>query len=205
MNLETLKTWRFILPGVIAISYGALLGYLTQLWTISLPKISDAIFATIYVVPAALYYITPARSWLNRPHHRKITEYISSEMKRIGGYPASGTTWKQLRPLFFKLVDEDKSLTQKSKLAYSNGLIWTTFADSTVLAIFASISAFVAALAFQINGGYPVAGLFVLIAFFSICGSVVTTRNQIAIAEEQLEIIEMEYSDAVKQRIESLR
>lgn len=205
MNLESLKTWRFILPGVIAISYGALLGYLTQLWTISLPKISDAIFAAIYVVPAALYYITPARSWINGPHHLKITNFISNEMKRIAGYPESNATWKQIRPLFFKLIDDDKSLTQKSKLAYSNGLIWTTFADSTVLAIFASIAAFSAAAVLDINGGYPVAGLFVLIASFSICGSVVTTRRQIAIAEEQLEIIEMEYLDAVKQRIESLR
>lgn len=126
-------------------------------------------------------------------------------MKRISGYPNSTATWKQIRPLFFKLVDENKSLTQKSKLAYSNGLIWTTFADSTVLAVFASIAAFFAAVALDISGGYPVAGLFVIMAAFSICGSFVTTRRQIGIAEEQLEIIEMEYSNAVRQRIESLR
>ncbi len=108
-----------------------------------------------------------------------------------------------MRPLFFSLVDQDESLKNKASLAYSNGAIWTSFADSTILAILfllismlmhwlGSVDAFIAAV------------IFMLIACFSIIGSVVCTNKQIEIGAEQLEVIELKYKTDVEKRLNNL-
>ena len=205
MTLESLKNRRLVVPGVLAVSYLALLGLITGLWKLEVPGLKESLYLPIFIIPSVIYYITPLRSWINGPHHAKITDFILRRMVLISGYPDNPDkyTWKKIRPLFFSLIDEDVSLTQKSKLAFSNGLIWTSFADSTAFALIYAICGIVLGVA-GAGRGYVAAAAFVIIAVFSVLGSKSTTKKQIAIAEEQLEIIEMTYPHRVRDRLNQI-
>jgi len=205
MTLDRLKTIRFVAPAIISLAFVKLLGLLTGLWTTTLPNFEKAIFLPIVVVPALLYYITPFRRWANDPFHRRITERLRAGLVDLSGYPDQKDkfTWRNLRSLFFSLVDGDKSLEQKAKLAYWNGAIWTTFADSAVLSIlFFLASMLLYYLGFQ--DAFPAGMIFLLLFSLSIAGSEIATRRHIAIGEEQLEVIELKYKSEVQDRLNKL-
>lgn len=205
MELGILKIIRLIVPAAIIIVFAKLLGFITGWWTTTIPDFEKAQYIPSVIVPAVIYYITPLRQWINAPHHRRISEKLRSGLVQITGYPDQQDkyTWKKLRPAFFSLIDQDESLKKKATLAYSNGAIWTSFADATALSVLfflASIlllwlrveHADIAAIAFVITGG------------ISFIGSIVCTRKQIEIGAEQLEIIEYKYKTDVEKRLNSL-
>ena len=51
----------------------------------------------------------------------------------------NGRSWQEVSPCFYKLIDTDKSLEQKSKGLYFNGFIVTTSFDAVWLSVFASV------------------------------------------------------------------
>lgn len=142
---------------------------------------------------------------MNAPHHANVAERLRVGLVTISAYPDNKDkyTWKKLRPLFFNLVDQDDSLKQKSKLAYANGALWTSFADSTALALLffvASISLFGVGL----EETFPPAMIFLVVAALSFAGSRVCTRKQIEIGAEQLEVIDYKYKNDVERRLNAL-
>ncbi|QDM22414.1 hypothetical protein FIU28_15555 [Tardiphaga sp. vice154] len=189
----------------IILIYAKLLGGFTGWWTTTLPDFSKAEFLPSIIVPGALYYITPFRRWANAPHHKKISESIRQGLVSISGYPDQPEryTWKNLRSLFFTLIDQDESLKQKRSLAYANGAVWSSCADSTVIALIF----FLVALAFYFIGleeAFPAAMIFLIIVAVSIFGSIVCTKRQVEIAIEQLEIIGLKYRTSVEKRLNAL-
>jgi hypothetical protein len=196
---------RFVVPAALILLFAKLLGFLTGWWTTTLPDFEKSQYLPSVIIPAVIYYITPLRRWTNAPHHRRVTERLRSGMVQISGYPDQETkyTWKKMRPLFFDLVDRDESLKQKSNLAFANGAIWTSFADSTILAILFFLASML--LYWLRVEGAGVAGLlFLLIAAVSFAGSWVSTSKQIDIGAEQLEVIEYKYKSEVEKRLNDL-
>ncbi|MCA1526816.1 hypothetical protein [Bradyrhizobium yuanmingense] len=205
MPLSLLKLVRFIVPAALILVYAKLLGWMTDLWTTTLPDFEKAAYLPVVVTPAVLYYITPFREWTNAYHHKRITDRLREGLVKITGYPDRKDcyTWEKLRPLFFSLVDSDESLKQKANLAYANGAIWTSFADSTILALlFFLISMLLFYL--KIDEAFPAGMIFLLIAVFSFFGSVACTSRQINIGAEQLEIIDFKHKADVEKRLNAL-
>ncbi len=205
MAITLLKFIRFVVPAAIILFFTKLLGIFTGLWNTTLPDFEKSQYLPVVVIPAALYYITPLRRWANAPHHRRITERLRVGLVNITGYEDQPEryTWEKLRPLFFSLIDQDESLKQKANLAYTNGAIWTSFADATVLAVLFCL----AALVFYWLGfedAFVAAMIFLFITAFSLAGSLATTSQQVRIGAEQLEVIDFKYKSDVEKRLNSL-
>lgn len=203
MSLTTLKLVRLIGPGFLILAFAAMLGAVTELWNIPMPDYEKAIYAPSLIVPGLMYYITPLRSWVNNPHHKRLVERIRSELVSISGFAdrPDKFTWRALKPLFFSLVDSDQTLKKKSELAYFNGAIWTTCADITALSLIYLLIAIAMWFALVIEGALLAAGLFFGLAIIGLLGSLVTTRKQIDIASEQLDVIKYKYTTDVERRI----
>jgi hypothetical protein len=205
MGLAALKGWRLIAPAALIILFAALLGWVTDTFSVPLPDLSKASYSLSLLVPGLLYYITPLRSLFNDPHHSRLVEHIRQQMVAIAGVPdrPDAYTWKALRPLFFSLIDGDESLKKKSQLAYFNGAIWTTCADATALALF-YVLASLGLWWLGINTARSAAVLFGLIAVAGFLGSLSTTRKQMAIATEQTEVMELKYKQEIEARLVKL-
>ncbi|MBI3699654.1 MAG: hypothetical protein HY242_04325 [Afipia sp.] len=205
MTLGTLKTVRFIMPGILYLVFAKLLGVITGLWVTTMPNFAKAQYLPIVVIPAVLYYITPFRRWANARFHNRIIERLRTGLVAISGNSDNEKkyTWVNLRPLFFSLADNDKSLEQKVKLAFSNGAVWTSFADSAVLSIlFFLVSIFLYLIGFE--DAFLAGLVFAIIFAVSVVGSEVCTRRHIGIGEQQLEIIKLKYKESVQSRLHEL-
>jgi hypothetical protein len=205
MNISLLKLIRLVVPIFLAFLYAKLLGFVTGLWTTILPDLEKAQYLPIVVVPAALYYITPFRSWINAPNHKRITERLRNGLVQITGYVdrKDRYTWGKLQPLFYDLVNQDEGLKHKSTLAFINGALWSSFADSTVLAILFFLASMVLYW-IGFNDAFLAGMLFLLITAVSLAGSLVCTNRQIGIGADQLAIIEFKYKSDVEKRLNNL-
>jgi hypothetical protein len=205
MSLSLLKALRFFVPAALILVYCSIFGKIVGLWTTPIPDFSKDYYLPVVVAPAVLYYITPLRKWVNAPHHRRVNENLRRGLVSIAGYPdrVDKYTWKSLRPLFYSLVDGDESLKNKATLAYMNGLLWTSLADSTALSV---LYAILAALLIAIGMKEAVVALelFCAIAVVSIIGSVVTTNKQIDIGNQQLEVMELKNKSDIEKRLNKL-
>ncbi len=206
MSLETLKLIRLIVPGIIIFFFTMILGNITGLWHISLPdNLEKAAYIPSMLIPGAIYYLTPLRSWTNARHHKRLIEHLRTglvSISEIDDRPEK-FTWPALKSLFFSLVDLDASLKTKASLAYFNGAIWTTCADLTILGIIFGVISFCLFLVF-IKNSLLATLIFIVTACLSYFGSLSTTRKQITIASEQLEIIRLNYKNKVVERIGEL-
>ncbi|RUV80882.1 MAG: hypothetical protein E5Y35_04305 [Mesorhizobium sp.] len=205
MTLNTMQIWRWFTPAALIIVYGAVIWFILMGTFPGLPDFSKVPYLIGVVVPAALYYITPLRTWVNKGSHERVTENLRAGMVKIAGYEDKPDkyTWPGLRSLFFKLVDDDKSLSTKASIAYFNGLLWTGFADSMVISAGYGLVS-VGLLYF----GTPnaVIALFVSVAILSVSylGNRVATARQIAIGNEQLEHMRFDHKAAIERRLNQL-
>lgn len=203
--LGTLKYGRLFVPPALILFYAKLLGQITGWWDVALPDFSKAQYLPSVVVLAVFYYITPLREYANAPNHKKITDHLRSGLVKISGYSDKPDkySWKKLKTIFFDLVDQDKSLSVKANLAYVNGLIWTSFADATVLALLYFLFS-VCLFFFGLKDAVLAVGLFFFIAVACRLGSLITTNRQISIGQEQLDIISSKYSNEIRTYLKSL-
>jgi hypothetical protein len=205
MTLGTMKIWRLFAPAVMIIVYGMILAYIVAGAQWEMPDFSKTPYLAILLIPAILYYITPVRGWINQASHARITENLRVGMVKVAGYDDSPQkySWINLRSLFFKLVDEDKSLSTKASLAYFNGLIWTGLADSAAIALgYALVS--VGLFYFDAPNALVALALFTAIVILSLLGNRVATDRQIAIGNEQLEVMKFEHKAAIEKRLNQL-
>lgn len=207
MKLNKLKWLRLLSPAVIIYSFMALVGYLTRLWELPLPENPEEWAKTIpALILSILYYISGLRNWANRYWFKKVNENIRVRLVTISGMEDDPMkfSWKALKPVFYYLVDNDKSLTKKSELAYFNGWLWTTVAD------FRALSAIFTAISTVLMFGFGIAGtqvaIFVFLFFFavSLLGSYILTKFHKEIGNEQIEIIELNHKEDLSNKLETI-
>uniref|UniRef100_Q11FT6 Uncharacterized protein n=1 Tax=Chelativorans sp. (strain BNC1) TaxID=266779 RepID=Q11FT6_CHESB len=205
MTLGTMKIWRLFVPAALIIIYGMILAYIVAGVRWEIPDLSNAPYLIILLIPAVLYYITPIRGWINQASHTRITENLRAGMVEIAGYDDDPQkySWPNLRSLFFKLVDEDKSLSTKASLAYFNGLIWTGLADSAAIALgYALVS--VGLFYFDAPNALTALAVFVAIVILSLLGNRVARDRQMEIGNQQLEVMKFEHRAAIEKRLNLL-
>ena len=171
-----------------------------------LPDLEKAKYTPSLILPGLLYYITPLRRWINKPHHESLSEHIRTELVKAAGVEDRPRkyTWRAMKPLFFDLIDNDASLKTKSNLAYFNGAIWSTCADATSIGIFYLIISIIFHYLLNINGSLLAALTFLIIIIAGFVGSLITTRIQKNIATEQIDVIKYKYIFNLESRIVDL-
>jgi hypothetical protein len=124
MKLDTLNHLRKLTPVIIGVSYLFLVGYLTRTWSFDLPKWTDLESGSAGPLFLAWFaYVFSLRVWINKVHHSKINSNIRSKIVAISGKENNHCiyTWSILKPLFYKLIDNDRSLSILASRAFDNG------------------------------------------------------------------------------------
>lgn len=202
MEQKTLNYLRIIVPGGIFLVYAVLLGAITKLYQLPNPDL-DAIMKSLFVlVIGAIYRFTPLRSWINRNHYDRVNENIRSRMVAMAKLVDDKRrfTWKNLRRVFYDIIDNDESLKVKGQRVMFNGLLWTSCADTTAIGIlFLGYSLIL--IASHVNGAAYAAMAFFGFALLGFVGSVKSTEKHIELGNEQLDLMEEKYSTAIHDRL----
>lgn len=206
MSHGTLKWLRFATPSLLMLVFAYIVGKVTGAWDITIPeKPADFLPTGVALGLSFAYDLTPLRNMANSRYFARVTEKLRTGLLGIAGvqdaperYP-----WNLVRPIFWRLVDNDKSLTNKASLAYFNGFLWTMAADIRALAtLFLLLSLFGWYLI--INNADLCALIFALVLTASFFISIIVTRRHINIGAEQLEIIERYHKKELTEKLEEI-
>lgn len=138
MTKGTLKTLRFIAPPIVFFSLLFVVSKMLHFTNVGSPlNAKDAAYNVGYLALAGLYYITPLRSWTNGIFHRRVNENLRYRMVVIAGLDddSSRYPWSRVKDVFYRRIDSDQSLKERSGDIMVNGLIWSTLADLTALSL----------------------------------------------------------------------
>jgi hypothetical protein len=138
MKKGTLKTLRFIAPPIIFFTLLFIASKMLDFTNIGPPLTAkDAVYNVGYLALAAIYYITPLRNWANGIFHKRVNENLRFRMVMIAGLEDDPDrfSWSRVKDVFYRRIDSDTSLKERSGDIMTNGLIWTTLADVTVLSV----------------------------------------------------------------------
>ncbi|MBM1818045.1 hypothetical protein [Pseudosulfitobacter pseudonitzschiae] len=202
MSIETLKKLRFLVPGIIIFLFWAMLGSFTGDWKVQTSLAPDEVGKTASAfVLGLLYYVLPLRDWANRRNHDAVNSNISQALIKIGsdGRNPDKSSWQQIKPLFYRLVNADDSLTNQSKRAMFNGLLWTSSADARAISIIFMIISVAYHFAFDSQGALMGVFVFAAIAVFTWPISWTLTEMHKRIGDEQIEIIRSFHSSEVEE------
>ncbi len=208
MSQENLKWMRFITPAIIILLFWSIAGTVTDLWDPIWPETPEQWKAsTLYVILALIYYLTPLRKLSNKLFFKDITENIRAKLVKISGTEDNKElySWKSLRGIFYYLIDNDKSLSTKARLAYFNGWVWSTLADIRAISTILAIIFFFISLPSNINNALVLFFIFGFIALLTIPASNEITNQHRAIADEQIEIIEHYYLENLKEKLQEVK
>jgi hypothetical protein len=202
MSIETLKKLRFLVPGIIIFSFWAALGNFTGDWKVKTSFAPEEIGKTASaLILGLLYYVLPLRDWANRRDYDAVNSNITQALIEIGsdGESPGKSSWQQIKPLFYRLVNADDSLTNQSRRAMFNGLLWTSSADARAISIIFTIMS--AAYHFVFDSQGALAGVFVFTAIAAATWPIswALTEKHKEIGDDQIEIIRSFYSNEVKE------
>jgi hypothetical protein len=205
VKLETLKWLRIIAPGVIIVVLWWILGALTDLWGFTVPrKIDELMKDVIPIGLGGVYYLTPAREVSNQHFFKDVNNHLRSRLVTISGLPdAPAYTWQNLRGVFYSIVDSDSSLKVKSGLAYFNGFFWTTIAD---LRAISGVFLIISLTMYMLNAKDAILAVisFSTVFLLTIPLSFGVTQKQKSIGEEQIEIIQLNHLDILREKMVSI-
>jgi hypothetical protein len=199
MSIDKLFSWRFILPVVfVALLFLPLLQPNIDLQSFLKISVSNdsILYFVLVIVVGGVYYILNPRYYAMRPSILKIQENIKDKL--LLPFEKDATIKKKMSSLregsilldiFYSFVDNDKSLTERAKEVYFNGLMLSSIADIRVLSFIAGIVYFIwyAIMANIVHLVFSVGcfGLFGLTYLLM----PIATRRHINLSNKQLEYI----------------
>lgn len=214
MNKGILKTLRLIIPGlfiyilIIFIPYNFFEGCKTIL-SINIEPWSAQFIITIIL--GVIYHLLGIRSLYNRDSLEKINSNIKDrllepfvkdpEISNKTDYLKCGRT---MMHIFYNIVDNDPSLTSKSKNVYFNGIFLSSCIDLIALSYIGALFYFVIFL-FILLPKYLIFSIF-LISIFLLTKYIilpVVVNRHIDLSNEQLESIRIHYLPQLREKIKS--
>ena len=163
------------------------------------------------MIIGVIYYAFEFRDVANRRYFDQVSENIRKGLLQEAGVADDPElyTWQRLRGIFYGLVDGDESLKTKAKLAYFNGLWWTTVADVRALSgMFFLFSLGVATTVFVAFGQWRPflsPAFFAALYLISFPLSALLTNRHKRIGSEQIEIIGHKYRGALQGQLNTIR
>ena len=104
--------------------------------------------------------------------------------------------------VFYKIIDNDESLREKSNNVRLNGLIWTSTMDIVIISVAGAVVSWIM---YFIQGyGYnnTQALILIIVAIISIGFVEIATRKHISLSNEQLDMICQAHKDELKEGID---
>lgn len=210
MDRKTLKFFRLLIPGLTLIFV-----FLPIFEESGIEyKIGEGWFVySFLVIPAivlgSIYNMLDIRFFITEYSHRKIDLNITSSLLKLYNKELTQEQYnflknKRLKHIFYKIVDNDASLTAKSQLVYSNGIFWTSTADVFLISIFAAI--------IYIAVGVPIGNAYLWtwgiiiggVGLVSFLLHLLTVFRHINLSNDQLEYIETHYVKQLKEKIDEV-
>lgn len=194
MDRKTLKFLRLVMPGLIAMLL--LLPVKDQLslfYESELPFELGLLEVPLFAfVVGAIYYVLGLRGQFNFQFHQKVKSNIKDRLWTAARTTSAPSEWddKKARDIFYRLIDNDNTLTARSEIIYFNGLIWTSIADARALGTILSAVA-VGMLLIDSSSVNALVLLVVNVAavVVSFPLSYLVTKHHIKLGDEQLDYI----------------
>lgn len=213
MEPKTQKRLRFIVPGVLLYALLVWISWVTRWYDLPIPeKWEETPKLFVVIVLSGIYYVTGLRERSNAHYHMNVNQTIIKKLttpfkKDIPD--AQWLAWNKARLIFYKLIDNDKSLTEKSGRIRFNGLLWTSVADIRAVSILGIVLfslAIVASRYFEVakfDESRTGAPLMILSAIFLITFwlSKILTRRHLEISEEQCDHILLYHREELKSKL----
>lgn len=214
MSKEWLKRFRIIIPGIIILillipffvedlNFGQFLD--------SLNLVQGILFFVIVGVLGSIYYVLNLRRFTFDKPIIKINNNIKNKLIsfckdcKVTPHNCQLKKNKTLMHVFYRLIDNDKSLTQKSKSVMLNGLVLSSVADTVIISFGFTISYLVAFFFTEKFHFILATGIILLI---SIVAKVLllpkATEKHISLSNDQLDFIKVHYQGNVRSKLKEL-
>lgn len=138
MSGSTLRFVRFFAPAVILVVLSYAIAKMLKISSAEVPvSVNDLGYNLGYIIVAAIYHYLPLRDWVYRPFLNSVHERIRAELVCISELPEDTDrfSWKNLKNIFYWLIDNDESLKVRADDIRFNGALMTSFADLTIISI----------------------------------------------------------------------
>lgn len=211
MEISTLKKIRLVYPGIVALllvamfvledGFTSIEDFLINPSSIDLEATFPIIFTLLF---GTIYYALSVRNIIWKPCINKVVNNINSTLLKITGVDSSITLSKkqkrQLSYVFYDIVDNDNSLSIKSRIVMSNGSILSCSID-TFLFLTVAILFFTIRLIFFDKELGSLFWMIVAIDAVSILVFFPVLKKHMRLSDEQLEIIELNYNKKCHDKI----
>ena len=221
MKFTALNLIRFSVPGVLLYVLLSSVCTVTHWCSLSLPEQwSELTKYTLSIVFSFFYAALPFRFWMNAIYfdavNRNLVERLTDPFSHDPDVPRP-LQWRHIRPIFYNLIDSDKSLSHQSLRAFASGALWTSAADLRAVALMGAIVFFVLSLFggatadlfpslhFSVHRSVVAMGICVLLVLISFPISSLITQNHIAIGNEQVDFIFAHYRSKLREGLTRVR
>lgn len=211
MELDKLKSIRTYVPAVILClliqlfntnSYQDLKAYFENLLAFD---IENAAKLVVYVVFGFLYNSLKWRRPLFDYYLDKVQMNIKKRLLKILEAKESMNHSKQQKfidsnlgmNIFYKIVDNDASLSIKSNIVKHNGALWSSLTDIALLSLVFCIVEIIRAVFLFESYYFIVAGITFLLCVLASILNHIAVNHHIELTNEQLDIIEQQFSEDV--------
>lgn len=214
MSLESLKSLRSYIPGIVLVlfirlfntsSIEDLKSYIETLFSFNT---EEAIKMILVIVIGFFYNSFKLRRILFEPYlaivqqniKKRILLIINSKEKISFTEAKNFINTNKGMILFYYIIDNDNSLTEKSKIVKYNGLIWTTLTDISIFSLFFLFLEFYKVIKFKDIYFSYVSIIFAVIGIICLVLNHIAVRNHIKLSNEQLDVIEQIYADKLYEK-----
>lgn len=217
MELNRLKQMRIIVPGIVVLLF--LIPIYVYLYGSGKLFDKDNVNIGTGVMSLLICYLIgyvynsyQLRGWRNKKTLKEINLNIKQQLFEIGRtLPTSDDDknriidGKELMSIFYNIVDNDHSLTEKAKIVRSNGLFWTSTADVAVISM---IFTYIYLVLFLVSKGlyYAYAGLIIgsIGLFFGCILHPTSVKRHISLSNDQIGYMKDIYLETLRQKINFL-
>jgi hypothetical protein len=210
MSKDTLIRWRFIIPAIIlmAVAFPLVPGFdLQKILEISISTDSIVVIGAALLV-GTIYYILKPRDIVMRKALLRVNENIKDKLlspfetdKVIGKSIRKLREGNKMLDIFYNFVDNDKSLEERTKSVYFNGLLLSSFADLRIILMVAT-AVYLGVYLLIFNTLYLWIAIIWLVIFLSTYIFIPMLINRhISLSDTQLNYIILTYKKELRQKI----
>lgn len=217
MDLRTLQRLRIVIPGVMILL--VLMPLREQAFDLNslvenLRGIDVLARGVIAIICGAAYYFSELRTYFLATAYKQIRDNIKARLLApCLNDPEIALAADRLREgralldsVFYNLVDTDRSLTEKAKRVYFNGLIWSSAADLDAVSTFGALIYWAAVILYEPRPHFVWAagalGVIQVIASLWLVPRL--TNKHIALQNEQLDYITTSLREQLCARLREL-
>lgn len=196
MSKETLHKLRLLIPGMIFfIILVPFLQGTQRMLELKIPSDSISYFVVVFVIGVLVYVINP-RMWIMKKPLKRVVDNIKDKLlapfsmdTKILESTDNLRDGDKLTNIFYFFVDNEKSLEERAKEVYLNGLIWSTLADLTIISPVAILVYLIAYIFTHNNHFLVLVGIAILVLLLSVVSLPAIVNRHIRLSNYQLSYI----------------